>query len=209
MLKGKRRKTISSSFGPDGRRLGGSVGVGTSFSKKRPLGRSVNRPLISSSMTTTNEQNENHCSNNITRPVATLGKRRGGGGGGGDVGVGTIQRAPVMCGLNVPIGSAGLLKKFQRPQVGRRAYKGKEDELLKRSSLGAKKSSGGMQRLLSRAGKGLTFVGKRRNREAGDTDESSDDDDDNNKEEDRPFEPLMVWESPFQGGEAKGIQPTL
>jgi hypothetical protein len=205
MLKGKRRKTISSSFGPDGRRLGGSVGVGTMFSKKRPLGRSVSRRLIGPSMTTTNEHNENHCSNNIARPMATLGKRRG----GGDC-VGAIQRAPVMCGLNVPIGSAGLLKKFQRPQVGRRAYKGKEDELLKRSSLGAKKSSGGMQRLLSRAGKGLTFVGKRRNREAGDTDDSSDDDDDDNKkEEDRPFEPMMVWESPFEGGEAKGIQPTL
>ena len=108
------------------------------------------------------------------------------------------------------VGSAGLLKPFQRPKLGRRAYKGKEDELLKRSSLGAKRSTGGMQRLLSRAGKGLHFVGKRpRGPNDGSTDDSSDDEDDNKKEDERPFEPLMVWNSPFQGGEAKGLASTM
>jgi hypothetical protein len=115
-----------------------------------------------------------------------------------------------MAGLNVIVGSAGLLKPFQRPKLGRRAYKGKEDELLRKSSLGARRSTGGMQRLLSRAGKGLHYLGKRRkipgNDDDNSTEESSDEDE---KEEDRPFEPLMVWNSPFQGGEIKGLPSTM
>ena len=98
------------------------------------------------------------------------------------------------------------MKPFQRPKVGRRAYKGKEDELLKRSSLGSRRSSGGMERLMNRAGKGLNFIGRQRKREDSDTEESSEDEE--NKKE-VPFEPLMVWQSPFQGGEAKGIPDTL
>ena len=39
------------------------------------------------------------------------------------------------------------------------------------------------------------------------SDESSDEEE--NKEEDRPFEPLMVWTSPFQGGEAKGLPSSM
>ena len=193
MLKGKRRKTMSS-FGSDGRRIGGGggLGLGSTFSRKRPLGaRSLSRPSTTSDTAIGIDT--------ASVPVSTFGKRRGGA---------AIQRAPVMCGLSVMLGSAGLLKPFQRPMMGRRAYKGKEDELLKTSSLGARRSTGGMQRLLSRAGKGLHFVGKRRKRQGdGDnTDESSDEED--NKEEDRPFEPLMVWNSPFQGGEPKGLPST-
>jgi hypothetical protein len=116
-----------------------------------------------------------------------------------------------MAGLSVSgIGSAGLLKPFQRPKTGRRAYKGGEDEALKHASLGPKKISGGMERLLSRAGKGLNFKTLGRLRaSSGDTDSSSDDDEDD-KEEDRPFEPLCLWISPHQeGGVAKGLPGTM
>jgi len=210
MLKGKRRKTMSS-FGPDGRRIDGNgtgLGIGSSLSRKRPLGaKSIARPLsvtgftnnnVISSSSSSSSRNYATTSGHVI-PATTFGKRRD-----------TIQRAPIMCGLNVMVGSAGLLKPFQRPKLGRRAYKGKEDELLKRSSLGAKRSTGGMQRLLSRAGKGLHFVGKRpRGPNDGSTDDSSDEEDDNEKEDERPFEPLMVWNSPFQGGEAKGLASTM
>jgi hypothetical protein len=112
-----------------------------------------------------------------------------------------------MNGLNICVGSAGVLKPFQRPKLGRRAYKGNEDEVLKRSSLGPRRSTGGMQRLLSRAGKGLHFVSKRPKQDGG-TDESSDEDEEETKE-DRPFEPLMLWQSPHQGGDPKGLPPTM
>lgn len=203
MLKGKRRKTMTS-FGPDGRRIGGSsggLGLGSSVSRKRPLGtRGFGRSSALNKHSTHNDNdNYNSGGSSCIVPVTTFGKRSGGA---------SIQRAPILTGLNVMIGSAGLLKPFQRPKLGRRAYKGKEDELLKKSSLGARRSSGGMQRLLSRAGKGLNFLGKRRKSLGdGETDESSDEDE--NKEEDRPFEPLMVWNSPFQGGEAKGLPSTM
>ena len=197
MLKGKRRKTMSS-FGPDGKRIGGSSnfgsGLGRGPSMKRPLGaRGLGRPSIGSSKSCGDG------SNSGSRVVPSFGRKRG---------LINIQRAPIMAGLNVMVGSAGLLKPFQRPKLGRRAYKGKEDELLRKSSLGARRSTGGMQRLLSRAGKGLHYLGKRRIRdEGGSTDESSDEEE--NKEEDRPFEPLMVWTSPFQGGEAKGLPSSM
>jgi hypothetical protein len=110
-----------------------------------------------------------------------------------------------MNGLSV--GSPGLLKPFQRPKMGRRAYKGEEDAALKQASLGPRRSRGGMQRLLSRAGKGLHFVSKRRSKDGSGTD--STDDDDEEKEEDRPSEPLMVWQSPHQGGEAKGLPSSM
>lgn len=109
-----------------------------------------------------------------------------------------------MNGLSV--GSAGLLKPFQRPKFGRRAYKGQEDDALKRASLGPRRSTGGMQRLFSRAGKGLHFVSKQRRNTDG-SEGSSDEEDD--PEEESTFEPLMVWKSPHQGGEAKGLPPTM
>lgn len=112
-----------------------------------------------------------------------------------------------MSGLTVSgIGSAGLLKPFQRPKTGRRAYKAGEDDALKRASLGPKRTTGGMERLLSRAGKGLSFKTTGRKKD-GDTDSSSDSE--GEKEEERPFEPLCVWVSPHQeGGEAKGLPGT-
>jgi hypothetical protein len=113
-----------------------------------------------------------------------------------------------MTGLSVIIGSsAGLLKPFQRPKTGRRAYKGNEDLALKQASLGPKRTMGGMARLLSRAGKGLNYSTTKVTTTSGDnTDESSGDEDGNDN--DRPYEPLIVWNSPHQGGEAKGLPST-
>lgn len=71
-----------------------------------------------------------------------------------------------------------------------------------------------MSKLLARAGKGLTYKLPDRGEEG--RGEGDDDDDDGSencegdeKEEDRPFEPLMVWQSPHNGGEAKGLPPKL
>lgn len=115
-----------------------------------------------------------------------------------------------MAGLTVKIGSAGLLKPFQRPKMGRRAYKGNEDLALKQASLGPKRTMGGMARLLSRAGKGLNYSatnGKTKASGDGGTDESSDEEG-GESENDRPYEPLIVWNSPHQGGEARGLPST-
>jgi hypothetical protein len=115
-----------------------------------------------------------------------------------------------MTGLSVKIGSAGLLKPFQRPKTGRRAYKANEDLALKQASLGPKRTMGGMARLLSRAGKGLHYTTGKSNTkssEEGGTDESSDEEGDG--ENDRPYDPLMVWNSPHQGGEPRGLPSTL
>jgi hypothetical protein len=108
----------------------------------------------------------------------------------------TIQRASFMPGLS----------KFQRPMQGRRAYKGDADIALKRSTLGMKKRVNGMQNIFDRAGKGLNFVASRRQEEKGDTDSCSQSEE---EEEDRPFEPLMVWQSPHQGGDARGLPSQL
>jgi hypothetical protein len=105
----------------------------------------------------------------------------------------TVQRASFMPG-------------FQRPMQGRRAYKGDADAALKRSTLGAKKRGDGMQNIFDRAGKGLNFVASRRREEKGDTDSCSQSEE---EEEDRPFEPLMVWQSPHQGGDARGLPSQL
>ncbi len=73
----------------------------------------------------------------------------------------------------------------------------------------------GMSKLLARAGKGLTYkLPTSLRHKEGSTDEESgseddDDDGDNEKEEDRPFEPLMLWQSPHNGGEALGLPPKM
>jgi SNF2 family DNA or RNA helicase len=103
-----------------------------------------------------------------------------------------------MCGLSV---SNSLDKKFQRPMVKRRAYEKGADEALKKSTLGPRRSFG-MNNLMARAGKGLDF--KSPFRKDGDVAENDEENEDE-KESDRPFEPLMLWKSPHQGGPAKGL----
>ena len=91
----------------------------------------------------------------------------------------------------------------------RRAYKGGADEALKQSSLGVRPRMDGMAKLLARAGRGLHF--KLPSRSSADKDDtaSSSGESSDEEEEDRPFEPLMVWKSPHQGGEARGLPPTM
>jgi hypothetical protein len=191
----KRRRTASS-FGPDGRRIDSkqnTLGTTTTIvpSIKRPLVPLHQRPRNNNSLDIVNKCNSNNTGGK--KFVATFGKKV------------NIQRAPIMGGLSVSVGCAGVLKPFQRPMLGRRAYKGKEDEALRNSSLGPRRSLNGMQRLLARAGKGLDFSSKQLKSSGDGTDDSSDEDD---KKDERPFEPLMVWESPHQGGEAKGLPGT-
>lgn len=113
-----------------------------------------------------------------------------------------VRRAPVICGLSVP---AGLQKKFQRPMTKRRAYNKSADEALKRSSLGPKRRMDGMSKLMARAGRGLTYKLPRRGEsgDGGSDDES--DEERKEKENERPFEPLLLWTSPHEGGEAIGL----
>jgi hypothetical protein len=112
-----------------------------------------------------------------------------------------VTRAPMMNGLNCT--SSSLFKRFQRPMTKRRAYSKQADAALKQSSLGARKSMDGMTRLRARAGLGLAFKSKQQNAEKDGT--ASSDEESEEEKEDRPFEPLMVWQSPHQGGEAKGL----
>ena len=200
-------KKTASSFGPDGRRV-------SSGSIPPPRFKCVGRAGSGFS----------------SNPAQSSSSSCDGGGGGGGCGGGRsvppperslfrpgarliIARAPVMAGLSVAGGpSSGLLRKFQRPMTKRRSYDKGADLALKTSSLGQKRRFDGMAKLLARAGKGLSYAlpgGKREGEDGGTSDESNSDDDDGEKEDDRPFEPLMLWKSPHQGGEAKGLPPRL
>ena len=88
----------------------------------------------------------------------------------------------------------------------RRAYGSQADHALKRASLGQKRRLNGMANILGRAGKGLNFklaVHQKKQQEGGDTASSSDEE--SEAEEDRPFEPLLVWQSPHNGGDPLGL----
>jgi hypothetical protein len=119
-----------------------------------------------------------------------------------------VQRASFFTGQTVAGGSASLYKPFQRPMLKRRAYGKAQEEALLSSSLGQRRRFDGMQRLLQRAGRGLnaqplTASGKKPKDGGGST--SEDDSDDEDEEEEAPFEPLLLWTSPHQGGEPKGL----
>lgn len=201
------KRKIQSSFGPDGRR----VQEEDPFCKKRKLvscgaglGSSLHK---ASSNSCGGGDDDNHhqqgltkdkasnMSNKLFQPGAKL----------------LVQRAPILNGLSVP--SSGLFKKFQRPMIKRRAYDKNTDIALQNSSLGQRRRMDGMARLLARAGKGLHFkLAEGARLETGnETDDTydSENDEEGNKEDERPFEPLMVWRSPHQGGELKGLPATL
>jgi len=113
-----------------------------------------------------------------------------------------VKRAPILSGLSVP--SSKLCTPFRRPMRKRRAYDKNADVALKKSSLGQKRRMDGMKHLLARAGKGLKFKLRRVDDENRDSDaESAEDESDN--EEETPFEPLLVWKSPHNGGDAIGL----
>ena len=121
-----------------------------------------------------------------------------------------IARAPVMAGLSVGGNSLGLQRKFQRPMTKRRSYDKNAELALKTSTLGQKRRFDGMAKLMARAGKPLSFLPPKRKVDgdcSGTSDES--DSEEESKEPERPFEPLMVWKSPAEGGEAKGLPPRM
>ncbi len=116
-----------------------------------------------------------------------------------------------MAGLSVT-GSLGLQRKFQRPMTKRRSYDKNAELALKSSTLGQKRRFDGMAKLLARAGKGLSYQlpganAKNKDGECSGTSDESDSEEE--KESDRPFEPLLLWKSPHDGGEAKGLPPKL
>ena len=67
----------------------------------------------------------------------------------------------------------------------------------------------GMAKLMARAGKGLNYKAPQlANQDSDNSDDDDDGSDQEEKEDERPFEPLMVWKSPHNGGELKGLDPT-
>lgn len=109
----------------------------------------------------------------------------------------------VMCGINNV-----MSKGFVRPMTKRRSYDEQAEAGLKMSSLGQKKRMDGMARLMARAGRGLMFKLKETavNPEE---DEYDSDASEEPKKKEKPFEPLMLWQSPFEGGEAIGLPPVV
>ena len=95
----------------------------------------------------------------------------------------------------------------------RRSYDKNAELALKNASLGPRKRMDGMAKLLARAGKGLTFkLPQRKLNENGEdvTDSENEYDEEEAAAEDkRPLEPLMLWQSPHNGGEALGLAPRM
>ena len=233
MLAGGKKKT-SSSFGPDGRRIGGG-GLGAGGGPRRVIktvgkrGAGLANPAMLKSSPAGAAAAAAGGSGITTISDCAPSKTCFGRGGGGlgltsrgphatnklfQPGVKLkIQRAPMMTGLSV---GAGVRKPFQRPQLGRRAYDKNSEAALKRATLGQKRRMDGMSKLLARAGKGLNYKTPGRAK-SGDGDDGSDAScADEEEEEDslmaqleRNYKPLMVWQSPHNGGEAKGLPKAL
>lgn len=93
---------------------------------------------------------------------------------------------------------------------GRRAYKDGADVALKKSSLGVKRRVDGMARIFERAGKGLDYKSPQIQKKEEDTDSCTNSDEEEEEPEDeKPFEPLRVWQSPHQGSAPKGLPSQL
>ena len=109
-----------------------------------------------------------------------------------------VRRASLFGGAAPESCSSNLYRKFQRPFSKRRVKDA--DHALKRSSLGQRRRMNGMQKLLARAGRGLSYKlpTVRRSDHSG-TDESESEEEE--EEEDRPFEPLQVWTSPHSSSD--------
>ena len=192
------RKNTSSSFGPDGRRISG----GLPPPRLKPVKRSGSR--ISSTLynggggggcnpsSSCGNTSGPHSTNKLFQPGTKL----------------LIARAPVMAGLSV---NNTLSRPFQRPMTKRRSYDANANRALKTATLGQKRSLDGMAKLMARAGKGLFFKLPQQSNKDGECSGTSDESDseEEEKEPERPFEPLCVWKSPHDGGEAKGLPPRL
>ena len=94
----------------------------------------------------------------------------------------------------------------------RRSYDANANQALKTATLGQKRQLDGMAKLMARAGKGLFYkLPQQQSNKDGECSGTSDESDseEEEKEPERPFEPLCVWRSPHDGGEAKGLPPRL
>jgi hypothetical protein len=116
-----------------------------------------------------------------------------------------VHRAPIMAGLSAGTKS---MTTFQRPMLGRRSYSKHADVALKQSSLGMKRRMDGMSKLLARAGRGLSFQLPTTQVKKSSSDTEDDSDNDEGPPADVPYEPLLVWKSPHNGGELKGLPST-
>lgn len=108
--------------------------------------------------------------------------------------------------VNAP--SNGLSKPFQRPSTKRRAYDQRAELALKQASLGMRKRFDGMKNIAMRAKKPLHFKPIRMPEpKSSDTEEETDEEEDNGlpKPPDTPYDPILVWQSPHQGGVPKGL----
>ena len=229
MLAGGKKKAPSS-FGPDGRRIGGGAGGGLGgLGGPRRVIKTVgkrgsglaNPAMLKSSASAAS------AGGITTISDCAPSKTCFGGSGGGLASRGPhstnklfqpgvklkIQRAPMMTGLSV---GAGVRKPFQRPQLGQRAYDKNSEAALKRATLGQKRRMDGMSKLLARAGKGLAYKTPGGARGGDDDDGSGGSADEEEADEDsllaqleRNYKPLMVWQSPHNGGEARGLPKVL
>lgn len=183
MLGGRKN---TSSFGPDGRRISG----GLPPPRLKPVPRSGSG--LSSTLYSGGCKPSQTSTNKLFQPGARV----------------LISRAPVMNGLSV---NNSLQRPFQRPMTKRRSYDANANMALKKATLGQKRRLDGMAKLMARAGKGLMYKLPEAPKKDGDCSGTSDESDseEEEKEPERPFEPLCVWKSPHDGGEAKGLPPRL
>ena len=91
----------------------------------------------------------------------------------------------------------------------RRSYDKSANAALKSASLGQRKRMDGMSKLMARAGRGLSYRLPQQRVDVMDNGSGESDEEEEEKEEDRPFEPLMIWESPHNGGERLGLPHQL
>eukprot|EP00934_Nitzschia_sp_Nitz4_P000638 Nitzschia sp. Nitz4//scaffold52_size167869//21055//24830//NITZ4_002260-RA/size167869-snap-gene-0.208-mRNA-1//1//CDS//3329553987//638//frame0 len=115
--------------------------------------------------------------------------------------LGTIRRVGILRGMPVP---DSLSKPFLRHGTKRRRGQQEADRALSQSTLGPKKRRPGANSLGSLIGKPLTVVSALNN-PSNNGDGEDDEDDESSVEQDRPFEPLLIWTSPHNGGSAKGL----
>lgn len=88
----------------------------------------------------------------------------------------------------------------KRPMLKRRAYDKSANAALATATLGQAKRSG-MHKLLGKKFQAPGDFVKKKVEHGSDSDSSSDEE----APDDRPFEPLVVWVCPEEGGECKGI----
>jgi hypothetical protein len=115
-----------------------------------------------------------------------------------------IQRAPLFS-----MTSIGIEKKFQRPSLKRRVYGKQAEAALQSSCLGQRRRLNGMAKLMARAGQGLSFQLPSSTKQHDSNTDSESDDEAKIKEPDVPYEPLILWTSPHQGGAAVGLPKTV